>query len=101
MESRHDLRRNDRHCCDHKITVMWRDLSGQDKFVNAKALDISEFGLQIQMRGAAAMDLPGAQRFPSWADGTCLGAPLCAYSECPLAAVGLEFTAGLRWTLRN
>ena len=49
METRHDLRRHNRRACDQNITVLWRDLHGQDKFVNAKALDISELGLRLQM----------------------------------------------------
>jgi hypothetical protein len=98
MEARHDLRRNDRHRCDHKITVMWRDLSGQDKFVHAKALDISEFGLRIQMPEA----------LPNWTYLALNASKLgltghasvrhCARTRDARYAVGLEFTAGLRWT---
>ena len=46
---RHDLRRRDRRACDHKVTVMWRDLRGQDKFAHAKTLDICEMGLRLQL----------------------------------------------------
>ena len=40
METRHDLRRNDRRPCDYDVTVMWRGSGGEDKFARAKALDL-------------------------------------------------------------
>jgi hypothetical protein len=97
MEIRHDLRRQDRRVCSHNITVMWRDLRGQDKFVQAKALDICEQGLRLQMPeelprqtylsiSAAKLGLMGHASVRH-----------CTRTGGARFAVGIEFTAGLRW----
>jgi len=49
MADRHDLRRHERQDSDSTVVVMWRDASGNDKFANARALDISDVGLRLQM----------------------------------------------------
>jgi hypothetical protein len=63
---RRDLRRNDRRPCDHNVKVMWRDLAGQDKFTHAKALDISELGLRLQMPEALPHQAYLGLNGPSW-----------------------------------
>jgi hypothetical protein len=97
METRHDLRRQDRRPCDHKITVAWRDLPGQDKFAHATAVDISELGLRLQMPeelprqaylaiSAAKLGLMGHASVRH-----------CARIGGAKFSIGVEFTAGLRW----
>ena len=49
MTERHDLRRQDREGLNSVVVVMWRDASGNDKFANARALDVSELGLRLEM----------------------------------------------------
>ena len=98
---RHDLRRNDRRPCDHNVKVMWRDLAGQDKFTHAKALDISELGLRLQMPEAlphqAYLGLNAAQL------GLTGHASVrhCTRIRGAKFAIGVEFTAGLRWTPKD
>jgi hypothetical protein len=98
---RHDLRRKDRQACDHNITVMWRDLHGEEKFVQAKALDICELGLRLQMPetlprqaylalSAAKLGLMGHASVRH-----------CTRIRASKFAVGVEFTAGLRWTPKD
>lgn len=97
MGNRHDLRRQDRQACEHAITVMWRDHCGQDKFVQTRALDICEMGLRLQM----------PEELPKQAYLTINAARLgltgrasvrhCARIRGWKFAVGVEFTAGLRW----
>jgi hypothetical protein len=93
----HDLRRQDREPCDHKVMVLWRDPSGEDKFVHAKTLDICEWGLRLQMPEA----LPRLTYLM-------LGAPKlglvghasvrhCARISGSKFSVGVEFAAGMRW----
>jgi hypothetical protein len=95
---RRDLRRNHRQPCHHNVTVMWRDLQGQDKFVHTKALDICESGLRLQMPeelprhaylslSAAKLGLMGHASVRH-----------CTRIRGAKFAIGVEFTAGLRWT---
>jgi hypothetical protein len=100
-ERRHDLRRNDRRPCYHDVTVMWRDLHGEDKFVQAKALDICELGLRMHM--------PEALRRQTYLSLSAsklglVGHALvrhCARTRGSKYAIGVEFTAGLRWSPKN
>lgn len=101
METRHDLRRQDRQACDSSVTVGWRDSRGQDKFVNATALDISESGLRLRMPEA----LPPQAYLTLRASKLGLLGSACVRYCTRIGgskyAIGVEFTAGLRWTPRN
>jgi hypothetical protein len=100
-QRRHDLRRNDRRPCDHSVTVLWRDLRGQDKFAQAKALDICELGLRMQMPEA----LPRQTYLSLSASKLGLvghaSVRHCARIRGSQYAIGVEFTAGLRWSPKN
>ena len=97
METRHDLRRQDRHPCDQNVTVMWRDLRGQDKFVSAKALDICEGGLRLQMPEALAQQSYVALSASKLGLMGHASVRHCTRMRGSKFAVGLEFTAGMRW----
>ena len=47
--SRHDLRRQNRQDCAQPVGIMWRDLTGEEKFMNAPIRDISESGVGLQI----------------------------------------------------
>ncbi len=98
METRHDLRRQDRMVCDHNVTVLWMDPRGQNKFVNAKVLDICEFGLRLQM----PEELPKQSYVTLRASRVGLlgqaSVRHCTRMRGSNFAIGFEFTAGLRWT---
>jgi hypothetical protein len=98
MSTRHDLRRQDRQACDHTVTVLWQDPGGQDKFVNAKALDISECGLRLQMPEAMATQRYLTIRAPKLGLLGHASVRHCARSAGSTFVIGVEFTAGLRWT---
>jgi hypothetical protein len=98
---RHDLRRGDRRPCEQNVTVMWRDSRGEDKFVHAMALDICELGLRLQMPealrpqtyltlNAAKLGLMGRASVRH-----------CSRMHGSKFAIGVEFTAGLRWAPKN
>jgi hypothetical protein len=99
--TRHDLRRHDRQLCNHRVTVLWRGPLGEDKFVNAKALDISESGLRLQMPEA----LPRQSYLTVSASklGLMGNASVRHFSRVGGAkfAIGLEFTAGLHWAPKD
>jgi hypothetical protein len=100
MEPRHDLRRNNRRPCEQSVTVFWRD-RGEDKFFQAKALDICELGLRLQM----PQELP--RQLYVMLSASKLGllghasVRHCARIRGSKFAVGVEFTAGLRWTPKD
>jgi hypothetical protein len=97
-QRRHDLRRNDRWPCDHKVTVMWRDLRGEDKFVHAKALDICEFGLRMQLPEAVPHQTYLTLSSPKLGLIGHASVRHCARTRGIHYTVGVEFTAGLRWS---
>lgn len=101
ISGHHDLRRTDRQPCDQRITIVWRDMAGQEKFVHAKAVDICERGLRFEMPeplprqtylmlGAEKLGLRGTASVRH-----------CTRVRGSRFAVGVEFSAGLRWTPRD
>jgi len=95
-----DLRRNARQPCDYPVSVMWRE-AGQDRFVQAKVLDICEWGLRLQMPLALAHQT-----------SLTLAAPRLRLTERASVrhstrlrntnyAVGVEFASGLRWKQKD
>lgn len=97
MEQQRDLRRQERFACDHHVAVMWRGARGEERFTNAKALDICKSGLRLQMPEALSrQDLVSLN-----ASALGLAGPAsvrhCSRLRGSHFAVGLEFTAGLKW----
>lgn len=93
----HDLRRVDRTPCNQRVTVVWRDASGQEKYVQAKGVDISELGLRLEVPeplpcqtyltlGAEKLGLKGNASVRH-----------CMRVRGSRYAVGVEFSAGMRW----
>jgi len=106
MDTRHNLRRKDlrrehRSPCDDNITVTWRDVSGQDKFVRAKALDICESGLRLQMPEALPRQMYVALSASKLGLVGHASVRHCTPTRGSKFAIGLEFTAGLRWMPRD
>jgi len=87
MGTRHDLRRQERRPCEHNVTVTWHDARGDHKFAFARALDISESGIRLQMPEPPPLGLLGNASVRH-----------CARTAASKFTVGAEFTAGLQWT---
>jgi hypothetical protein len=101
MSNRHDLRRQDRRVCDHSVAVIWRDPTGNEKFFNAKAVDISEAGLRLQMPEALPKQAYVTIRaFKLGLQGNA-SVRHCSRLHGSKYVVGIEFTAGLRWTSKD
>jgi hypothetical protein len=98
MDPHHELRRQERRTCDESVGVQWRDPRGEEKFVSARALDICESGLRLQMPEALARQTYVSLR------ATRLGlmgnacVRHCTRTKGAKYAIGVEFTAGLHWT---
>jgi hypothetical protein len=98
MGTRHDLRRQDRQPCEHKITVTWRDAGGENKFAIARAIDISESGIRLQMPEAPPLHTYVMIRATKLGLLGNASIRYCVRTAASKYAVGAEFTAGLRWT---
>jgi hypothetical protein len=76
---------------------MWRDARGENKFATARALDVSESGIRLQMPEAPPVHsyvTLRASKLGLLGDASvryCLRSASCKF------AVGAEFTAGLQW----
>jgi len=99
--TRHDLRRQDRRACDQSITVIWRDPRGEDKFVIAKAVDISESGLRLQMPEALPRQAYLTLRTSKLGLLGSASVRHCTRIGGSKFAIGVEFTAGMRWTPKD
>ncbi len=98
MGRRHDLRRQARQPCEHHVTLMWRDSRGDNKFANARAVDISESGMRLQV--PEALPLHAYITLQATKLGLLGNASVryCLRTAATKYAVGAEFTAGLRWS---
>src|SRR5271170_6392899 len=98
METRHDLRRQDRRPCEHNVTVTWRDARGDTKFAIARAIDISQCGIRLQMPEAPLLHSYVMLRAPKLGLMGNASVRHCVRKAGSKFAVGAEFTAGLEWT---
>jgi PilZ domain len=98
MATRHDLRRQDRQQCEHKVTVMWRDARGEDKFADARAIDISKSGIRLQMPEAPPLHTYVTLRAIKLGLMGSASVRHCLRTTPSKYAVGAEFTAGMHWT---
>ncbi len=101
METRHDLRREDRRACNHNVTVLWRDPRGYEKFANAKAVDICGMGLRLQMPEALPWKTYVMLRASKLGLLGQASVRHCSRAGASRFDVGVEFTAGLRWTPKD
>jgi hypothetical protein len=98
METRHDLRRQERTPCEHNVTLIWRDAHGESKFAHARAVDISESGMRLQMPEAPPVHTYVTLRATKLGLLGNASIRYCLRTTASRFAVGAEFTAGLRWT---
>jgi len=96
METRHDLRRQDRVSCSQTVTVMWRDNRGEDKFANAQALDVSSHGLRLQLPEAVPYQTSLTLRAAKLGLHGRASVRHCARKGTRFA-VGVQFAGDLRW----
>jgi hypothetical protein len=97
MGTRHDLRRQDRRPCEHNVTVTWHDARGDNKFAIARAIDISESGIRLQMPEAPPLHTYVMLRAAKLGLLGNASVRYCVRTTASKYAVGAEFTAGLSW----
>jgi len=97
MGTRHDLRRQDRRPCEQKVTVTWHDARGENKFTIARAIDISESGIRLQMPEPPPLHTYVMLRATKLGLLGNASVRYCIRTATSKYAVGAEFTAGLHW----
>ncbi len=96
MAEKTGARRDDRIPTEQLIEVTWKDRYGQEKFVKARTLNVSQSGMKIEMPEpleklayvtfrSSALSLHGTASVRS-----------CT-RQATKYLVGLEFSGGLRW----
>lgn len=94
--SRHDLRRQNRQDCAQPVGIMWRDLTGEEKFMNAPVRDISESGVGLQIPEPVAV-----RSFVTLSAGKLGINGRASVRHCSRQGVnyfiGVEFTGGFKW----
>jgi hypothetical protein len=100
METRHDLRRQDRETCFQTVTVMWRDSRGEDKFANAKVLDVSESGLRMQLPEAVPFQTRITLRAIKLGLHGQGSVRHCSRSGTRYS-IGVQFASDLRWNRQS
>jgi hypothetical protein len=96
----HDLRRSERHPCEYQVSVMWRE-AGQDRFVQAKALDICEWGLRLQMPLAPAHQASLTLSAPRLGLAGSASVRHSTRLRNTNFSVGVEFASGFRWKQKD
>lgn len=91
----HDMRRSGRLPCDYPVSVMWRE-AGQDRFVQAKALDFCEWGLRLQMPLAPSPQASLTLSVPRLGLAGSASVRHSTRLRNTNFAVGVEFASGLR-----
>lgn len=97
MAARHDLRRHNRQDCSPKVKIMWCDASGNDKFANALALDVSETGVRLKVPEALAVQSCVTLRSENLKLHGQASVRHCSRLGTTYA-IGLEFSRGVRWS---
>ena len=94
--SKGNLRRHERDACESILQIVWRDREGEEKYTNARTLDVSESGMRIEV----PEPLPERSYVTLRADKLGLHGSASVRScvrKGTRYLVGLEFSAGLRY----
>src|SRR5262245_31191395 len=97
MLKRKDMRRHQRYAVDSRVLqVCWIDSAGKMKMTRARALNISEGGMALELpEGALSLSLIRFESSRFQVRGS--GAVRHCRRVGPKFVVGIEFSDGLRW----
>ena len=97
MEENKGLRRFKREALDVPVEVIWKTRSGEDQYAKARALDVSESGMRLEM------PVPLDERIYVTIRAEGLGlhgrasVRSCSKQSAKKFWIGLEFSGGLKW----
>lgn len=98
--SRGNIRRHPRDTVNTPLQIMWKDRDGNDKYTNARSLDVSESGMRVEV----PEPLPERSYVILRADALKLHGTASVRScmhKGTKFVVGLEFSAGMRYKPRQ
>jgi len=96
MTDKGNLRRHHRTAARSIVKLMWKDPLGNEKFTNARTLDVSESGMRVEV----------PERIPERSYVTFRADELSLHGRASVRSchgkglkyiVGLEFSAGMKW----
>ena len=96
MAEKGKLRRHNRMDTKAAVQIMWKDQLGNDKFTNARTLDVSESGIRVEV----------PERIPERSYVTFRVDELSLHGTASVRScngkglkyiVGLEFSVGMKW----
>jgi PilZ domain len=96
VEKKRDLRRHGRTPLAATVQLSWTDNGGNQKFVTARILDVSEAGMRVEMREPLAKQAYVAFRADQIALQGSASVRSCAKRGAK-HVIGLEFSGGLKW----
>jgi hypothetical protein len=96
MNSKCDIRRHQRVSLAAPVQVSWQDRLGNEKFVNAEVLDVSEAGMRVRVPESLMQQTLVTLRSDRLALHGRASAKSCV-RQGNKYLVGLEFVGGLNW----
>ena len=97
MSAKGNLRRHHRKPKTAVVQLMWKDRFGNDKFANARTLDISESGMRVEMPEPLVERSYVVLRAESVGLRGQASVRSCSRTGSKYT-IGLEFSGGLKWT---
>jgi hypothetical protein len=96
LEKKGDLRRHPRAPISGEVQLSWTDRMGEQKFIYAQILDVSESGMRVELREALAKQVYVSLRADQIGLQGSASVRSCVKKGSKYL-VGLEFSGGLKW----
>jgi len=91
-----ELRRHVRAAKSSPVQIVWKDRQGTDKFVQGRIVDVSESGIRVEITEPLEKQTYVTLQSPGLGLHGTASVRSCARKGLKYA-VGLEFSAGLKW----
>lgn len=100
MNQEGDLRRHVRAAKSSTVQIIWKDRQGTDKFVQGRIVDVSEAGIRVEITEPLEKQTYVTLQSPGLGLHGTASVKSCARRGLKYS-VGLEFSAGLKWTPKS
>lgn len=90
------LRRHDRATKAAGVQIVWKDRTGEDKFMMGSTVDVSESGIRLEVREAIDQRTYVTIQCPELGIHGSASVRSCSRRGTKFL-LGLEFSGGLRW----
>ena len=96
MSQQGELRRHVRAPKTSPVQIVWRDRQGDDKYVSGRIIDVSESGIRVEISEPLEKQTYVTLQSPGLGLHGRASVRTCSRKGTKYA-VGLEFSAGLKW----